>query len=285
MQKKMFQALGFALVTFGIFACNPENGLPTTPKVNGPMGSARVMLPAIPENYLSKSAAGTKAIFVLTVSGENMTTIQQSLSLEPGQSDSLIITAIPSGYMRVFSGQLLKVNSTTGDSSITHEGLTSAYVERNQTSNVYLYLSKKGNGSAHICVDIEDWSRDSTCFNSPRPDTIIVPIDSTQVPPDTIITPPDTLIDPLTPPVDTFKTCYNVFQTLKVGKSGDGPKGLINSTGTKSDTVSYTGNFIHGSIAQGQVYRSRPRDMSPNGTWKATLSACTERDLIPVFIS
>lgn len=170
---RLFHAVGFALAAFGLFACNqpdkiaaPGNGSHSqTGK-----GSAHLRLPTIPADYLAKTAAGSqsKAVFALTIYGDGMAPIYQSWVLTPGQTQSAYIADIPVGY-RVFYGRLIKMDTAFGDTSVTHEGSDSAWIERDSITDVHLFLRKAGGGTAHVCVEVEGWPTDTTCYKPPIP--------------------------------------------------------------------------------------------------------------------
>ncbi|HKP95811.1 MAG TPA: hypothetical protein VJ385_08650 [Fibrobacteria bacterium] len=172
------RTLGFAAAAFSLFACNPQDKSATGPSGPGPegatgTGSARFALPALSQGYLAKSAAGKIALFDLTVYGEGMAPIHQSWPLSPGGRDSAIVTGIPAGPKRIFYGRLIQTNliqsDTAGrDTLVTHEGSDSVLIRRDSTSDVHLYLKKVGgNGSAHVCVEVEGWPSDSACVQPP----------------------------------------------------------------------------------------------------------------------
>lgn len=169
---KTFRAVGFALAAFGLFACNQPDKIaaPATHSQSG-KGSAHVRLPSVPDGYLAKSAAGSPALalFALTITGNGMAPIYQSWVLTPGQSQSAYISDIPVGY-RVFYGRLLKMDTAFGDTSVTHEGSDSVWIERDSITEVNLFLRKAvGAGKAHVCVEVEGWPTDSTCYKPPIP--------------------------------------------------------------------------------------------------------------------
>jgi hypothetical protein len=170
---RRFRAVGFALAAFGLFACNQPD------KIAAPgtgihsqtgKGSAHVRLPSIPADYLAKSAAGSqaKALFALTIYGDGMAPIYQSWVLTPGQPQSAYIGDIPVGQ-RAFYGRLIKLDSAFGDTSVTHEGMDTAWIERDSVTDVNLFLRKAGGGTAHICVEVEGWPTDSSCIKPPIP--------------------------------------------------------------------------------------------------------------------
>jgi hypothetical protein len=162
-------ALGFALAAFGLFACNQEDKIvvPTHTGGGEGTGSARVALPAIPADFLLKAGAGTKALFALTVSGEGMAPIHKTWTLTSGAQTPVYVNDIPAGKVRVFHGQLVKLDSAMNDTSVTHEGSDSAWIDRDSVTEVHLYLRKAGGGSAHVCVDVEGWPSDSSCIRPP----------------------------------------------------------------------------------------------------------------------
>ena len=170
---RIFRAVGFAVAAFGLFACNQPDKIAApgtgTHSQTG-KGSAHVRLPTVPAEYLAKSTAGSqaKALFALTISGDGMAPIYQSWVLTPGQPQSAYIGDIPVGY-RVFYGRLIKLDTAFGDTSVTHEGSDSAWIERDSITDVNLFLHKAGGGTAHVCVEVEGWPTDSSCYKPPIP--------------------------------------------------------------------------------------------------------------------
>lgn len=171
---RLFQAVGFALAAFGLFACNQPDKIAapgTGTHSQSGKGGAHVRLPTIPAGYLAKTAPGSqsKAVFALTIYGQGMAPIYQSWVLTPGQPQSAYISDIPVGY-RTFYGRLIKMDTAFGDTSVTHEGSDSAWIERDSITEVNLFLRKAGGGTAHVCVEVEGWPSDSTCYKPPIPD-------------------------------------------------------------------------------------------------------------------
>jgi hypothetical protein len=170
---RIFRAVGFAVAAFGLFACNQPDKIAAPGTGNHSQtgkGSAHVRLPTVPADYLAKSAAGSqaRALFALTISGEGMAPIYQSWVLTPGQPQSAYIADIPVGN-RVFYGRLIKLDSAFADTSVTHEGSDTAWIERDSITDVNLFLRKAGGGTAHVCVEVEGWPTDSSCYKPPIP--------------------------------------------------------------------------------------------------------------------
>ncbi|MEO6095381.1 MAG: hypothetical protein ABIW76_06795, partial [Fibrobacteria bacterium] len=154
-----------------LFGCNQPDkiaALEGNRNVTG-RGNAHVRLPSIPADYLAKAAGSqATALFALTISGEGMAPIYQSWVLTPGQPQSAYISDIPVG-MRVFSGRLIRLDTAIGDTSITHEGSDTVWIERDSITEVNLFLLKAGGGTAHVCVEVEGWPRDLSCYKPPIP--------------------------------------------------------------------------------------------------------------------
>lgn len=208
-----------------------------------------------------------------------------------------MVDGIPAGHIREFYGQLSK-DSLGSSAAVTHEGWDSDFISRDQTAEVQLYLAKKGNGSAHVCIHVEDWSADSSCNRPPPPPSITT-------------------------------NCFSVSQSLLVGKSGSGrmairidsssvsgilrwtgfanmtfqgkvigslkdtanidiygiaPKGMIDTTGIRVDILHYRA-IIPGRDSlmsfSGSVLRLLPVGLKANGSWKGIQSNCTVKDSIP----
>lgn len=165
----MFRTLALTVAAFGLFACNQ------TDKPSGPApsseatGSARIRLPSLPVGFRPDSSLDSNGsmIFQLTITGAGMTPIRAFWNLIPGQVEKVMLSDIPVGWPRVFSGSLIW-RSASGDSTITHEGVDSAEISRDKIAEVALYLRKKGStGAAEVCVEVEGWPSDSTCIKRP----------------------------------------------------------------------------------------------------------------------
>jgi hypothetical protein len=50
---------------------------------------------------------------------------------------------------------------------VTHEGAESAYISRDAVAEVRLFLREGGSGKAHVCVMVEGWPMDSSCYIPP----------------------------------------------------------------------------------------------------------------------
>jgi hypothetical protein len=165
-----FRTFLLALAGIGLYACM-ENDKPTSSAPESKItGSARVQLPAIPAEYLAKTgaASGSQALFALTITGRDMAPIHQSWYLTPGQPQSVYIAGIPAGNLRIFTGRLIRLDTASGDTTLTHEGSDSASIRQNSITDVNLYLHRRENGGdARICVEVEGWPSDSTCIRPP----------------------------------------------------------------------------------------------------------------------
>jgi hypothetical protein len=135
--------LGLALIT----GCNREDA--TKPEETG-TGSAKLLLPELPPNYLAKVAPGAKsAEFRLFIYVNGKTFLEKRWNLSAPHDEAVVITGIPSGSNRIFFGQLVL------NDSVTHEGVDSVYIAGSQTTDVYLYLRDIRDGSARVCVVVE----------------------------------------------------------------------------------------------------------------------------------
>lgn len=165
----LFRTLALTVAAFGIFACNrmdkPSGPSPSSEAT----GSARIRLPNLPIGFVPDSSLDSNGtmVFQLMVTGPGMSPIHASWGLNPGKSEKVILTDIPVGWPRVFTGRLIW-ESAWGDSSVTHEGVDSAEISRDKIAEVALYLRKKGStGAAEVCVEVEGWPSDSTCIKRP----------------------------------------------------------------------------------------------------------------------
>lgn len=156
--------MGLALSTLGLSACNQEEKSPVRPNVEG-KGSARIALPALPKGYLV--LPGAQALFALTVSGEGMDPIRRSWVLKEGFAPAVTLDGIPAGHARIFEGRLVRIDTAGGDTIVTHEGVETAWISRDSTAEVRLYLRAGGNGKAHVCVEVEGWPVDPSCIQPP----------------------------------------------------------------------------------------------------------------------
>lgn len=165
----MFRVMGLSVAAFGMFACNQVEK-PSGPSASREAtGSARIRLPTLPIGFVPDSSLDSNGsmLFQLTVTGPGMSPIRASWDLEPGRAEKVLLSDIPVGWPRVFSGRLLW-KSAWGDSSVTHEGVDSAEISSDKVAEVALYLRKKGStGAAEICVDVEGWPSDTTCIRRP----------------------------------------------------------------------------------------------------------------------
>lgn len=163
--------MGLALSALGLSACNQEEKSPVRPNAEG-KGSARIALPALPKGYLA--LPGAQALFALTVSGEGMDPIRRSWVLNEGNAPAVTIDGIPAGHARIFEGRLVRIDSAGGDTSVTHEGSESAWISRDSTAEVRLFLRAGGNGKAHVCVEVEGWPIDPSCIQPPDTSSLFV---------------------------------------------------------------------------------------------------------------
>jgi hypothetical protein len=165
----IFRTLALTVAAFGLFACNQ------TDKPSGPApsseatGSARIRLPSLPVGFQPDSTLDSNGnmIFQLTVTGAGMTPIRASWNLIPGHVEKVMLTDIPIGWPRVFTGRLIW-RSAWGDSTVTHEGVDSAEISWDKIADVALYLRKIGStGAAEVCVEVEGWHGDASCIKQP----------------------------------------------------------------------------------------------------------------------
>lgn len=161
--------MALTVAAFGIFACNrmdkPSGPSPSSEAT----GSARIRLPSLPLGFVPDSSLDSigSMVFQLEVTGPGMSPIHAAWDLTPGKTEKVMLTDIPIGWPRVFSGHLLWT-SAGGDSTVTHEGVDSAEIFRDKVAEVALYLRKKGStGAAEVCVEVEGWPSDSTCIKRP----------------------------------------------------------------------------------------------------------------------
>ena len=151
----------------------------TGPEESGPMGKAKIRFPSLPQAALAKTSTTLFPVmpyyFTLIIEGEGMGSITKTWNLTEVSGQSMVIDNIPSGYNRVFTGQILFANS------ITHQGSYSINVTGGDTVFVPLVLRDIRNGHAEICVEVEGWPNNPNCtFIDTLPiDTIPVePIDT-----------------------------------------------------------------------------------------------------------
>lgn len=159
--------LGFALAAFGLSGCNQADKSPVQADPHGSKGSARIALPKLPAGYLA--AAGQRAWFSLVISGQGMAPMTRSWIVGPDAPPPLEVDGIPVG-LRSFYGRLIRIDSSGGDTTVTHEGVDSAWIQRDSVAEVHLYLRQLGSvGSAHVCVEVEGWASDTSCVAPPPP--------------------------------------------------------------------------------------------------------------------
>jgi hypothetical protein len=177
-------SIGFGITLLGLVACNPIDKL--TSKPVDPMegtGMARMKLPSLPKGFIPDSTLDSngQAYFQLIISGNDMDPIYHSWTLYPWQTEPVTISGIPAGNDRVFTGRLLWMSVRTGDTTLTHEGVSTASIYRDSIADVFLYLQKKSGGSANICIEVEGWQSDSTCIRpTPLPRGGAVRLDAGQ---------------------------------------------------------------------------------------------------------
>lgn len=159
--------LGLALAAFGLSACNQPDKSPIQADPHTAMGSVRIALPKLPAGYLAST--GEQAWFALTISGAGMAPMTRSWIVGPDAPPPLDVDGIPAG-LRSFRGRLIRIDSAGRDTSVTHEGVDSAWILRDSVTEVRLFLRQLGSlGSAHICVEVEGWPSDSACISPPPP--------------------------------------------------------------------------------------------------------------------
>jgi hypothetical protein len=164
--KRLF-LFGLALAAFSMSACNQPDKSPVQADPQGSKGSARIALPKLPAGYLA--AAGQQAWFSLTVTGQGMAPMTRSWIVGPDAPPPLAVDGIPVG-LRSFRGRLIRIDSLGGDTTVTHEGVDSAWIQRDSVAEVHLFLHQLGSvGSAHVCVEVEGWASDSSCVPPPPP--------------------------------------------------------------------------------------------------------------------
>jgi hypothetical protein len=190
-----FRTFLLAVAGIGLYACMDNEKPTSSAPESKATGSARVQLPAVPAEYLAKTgaASGSQALFALTITGRDMAPIQRSWYLSSGQPQSVYISGIPAGNLRIFTGRLVRLDTASGDTTFTHEGSDSAAIKQDSVTDVNLYLHRRENGgAARICVEVEGWPSDSTCIRPP--------------------------IEP--PRAAWFGGCWNVFVTKQGGTPG-----------------------------------------------------------------
>lgn len=160
--------LGFSAAALALSGCNQPERSPMRSETKGPSGSARIALPDIPAGYLPDS--GSKAWFSLTITGAGMDPILKTWSLKgAGGTDApVLVEGIPAG-MRSFRGRLIRIDSGKRDTTVTHEGVDSAFIVGDSVAEVRLYLKAAGLGAAKVCVEVEGWPADSACIAPPSP--------------------------------------------------------------------------------------------------------------------
>lgn len=159
-------AITFALAALGLAGCDNPAKSPLQSETDAGLGSARLSLPKLPAGYLADS--GQQALFELTVSGAGMDPIIRYWSLFPGAAQPVLVPEIPAG-VRSFQGRLIRIDPMAGDTTVTHEGADSAWIERGKETVVRLYLRAGPSGNAHICVEVEGWPADPSCVPPPPP--------------------------------------------------------------------------------------------------------------------
>jgi hypothetical protein len=158
--------IGFSAAALALSACDMQERSPTRSEPKAETGSARLALPKLPAGYLSDS--GQKAWFSLSITGPGMDPILKTWSLSGTTAPPVLVAGIPAG-MRAFRGRLLRVDPGRGDTTVTHEGVDSAYIAHDSVTEVRLYLKDAVLGSAHVCVEVEGWPADPGCIAPPPP--------------------------------------------------------------------------------------------------------------------
>lgn len=154
---------GIALAAFGLFACD-QAGKTTAPPASGnETGSARILLPAAPAQFLAKSAAGSEILFGLTVTGFHMDAIRKTWKLASGSDQTVTVDGIPSG-VRFFEGVIMEVDGASGDTLVTHRGGDSANIVPGRVTDVRLYMGRERNGEVKICLEVEGWATNPGCI-------------------------------------------------------------------------------------------------------------------------
>jgi len=158
---------GLAMAAFSLSACDQADKSPVQADPHGGQGSARIALPKLPAGYLA--AQGQQAWFSLIISGQGMSPLTRTWIVGPDAPPPLSVDGIPAG-LRSFRGRLIRIDSAGGDTTVTHEGVDSAWIQRDSVAEVHLFLSQLGSvGSAHVCVEVEGWASDSACVQPPPP--------------------------------------------------------------------------------------------------------------------
>jgi hypothetical protein len=112
------------------------------------LGTAIIQLPSIPADFLAKQAALVSQL-QLSISGTDMTTISYAWRIDSMPAEPVVITGIPAGTSRVFSGALVNSSGVT-----THAGSVTIAIGPGDTVEVTLTLRAQ-TGTAIVCIEIE----------------------------------------------------------------------------------------------------------------------------------
>lgn len=130
-------------------------------------GQASLILPEITPSALAK--AGQKlGAFTLEISGTGMAPMNFSYPLDSMGGKPVVISRIPAGARRLFTGRLLDPQGL-----VTHEGSTPAAIAPGKTAEVHLLLRSTNTGNANICVEVEGLPPPANCIKPP--DSVKVP--------------------------------------------------------------------------------------------------------------
>ena len=61
---RKYLAIGFSLISLGLFGCDRQERSPLQPEAKGPKGAARIALPKLPSGYVD-TTKGQQALFAL----------------------------------------------------------------------------------------------------------------------------------------------------------------------------------------------------------------------------
>lgn len=124
-------------------------------------GNASLILPAFTPSALAK--AGQKlGTFTLEIAGTGMAPMNLTYPLDSLDGKPVLISRIPAGARRVFTGRLLDPQG-----AITHEGSSPAAIEPGKTAQVHLVLRMTNTGNATICVEVEGLPPPANCTKPP----------------------------------------------------------------------------------------------------------------------
>lgn len=124
-------------------------------------GQASLILPEISPSALAK--AGQKlGAFTLEISGTGMAPMDFTYPLDSMGGKPVVISRIPAGARRLFTGRLLDPQGL-----VTHEGATPAAIMPGKTAEVHLLLRSTNTGNANICVEVEGLPPPANCIKPP----------------------------------------------------------------------------------------------------------------------